>query len=313
MSTIGCDAIVLIAFGGPETMQDVRPFLENVLAGRAVPGARFEEVVRHYEVIGGRSPLNELTERQARALQARLAGLGIELPVLTAMRNWKPYIRDTLGSLMDAGKQRVLGIIMAALETEASRSRYMAAVQTARQALGDAAPKVDFTPSFGSCDGFLQANAENVQAALAQLPQDARAGARLIFTAHSIPVSMAEDSPYVAQLEQAARAVAKRLGRDDYRIAYQSRSGSPDDRWLEPDINDVIKQEAASGCQQLVLCPIGFVCDHVEILYDLDVEAAKTAAEAGLSLQRAAAANDHPRFVEALAEIVKAALKDCRA
>lgn len=298
------DAVMLIAFGGPERMEDVRPFLDNVLAGRPVPQERYEEVVHHYELLGGRSPLNELTRRQASALQSRLRDAELPLPVHVGMRNWKPYLKDTLSQLYADGARRVLGMIMAAQQTEASVGRYKANVDRALHELDATSLHVDYAPGFHAARGFVEANACHIARALAQVPQPERANTELVFTAHSIPAPMARQSPYEAQLQEAAEAVAGAVGHGSYRIAYQSRSGKPEDPWLEPDINDVLVRLAADGTHHVVISPMGFVCDHVEVLYDLDVEAAQTAERVGLSIHRAAAANAHTAFIGALAELV---------
>jgi ferrochelatase len=297
----GFDAVLMLAFGGPESMDEVRPFLARVLAGRPVPPERLEEVVSHYAQIGGRSPLNEITRRQARALEAALAQAGAPLQVAIGMRNSAPFIADALSELGAAGCRRVPGLIMAAHESEASHGRYREAVEAARAKLGAAAPELHYTAGFHDHPGFIAANVEHLRAAQARMHEDARGAARIVFTAHSIPTAVAARSPYVQQIAQSAALVARELGADEPVIAYQSRSGSPRDPWLEPDINALIRARAADGERALVLCPIGFLCDHVEVLYDLDVEAAQTARDAGVTLERAQAVNVHPAFISALA------------
>jgi ferrochelatase len=302
MASSPADAVLLLAFGGPESPAEVRPFLKRVLAGRPVPPERFEQVVHHYELIGGRSPLPEITRRQADALQAHLARTGPALPVAIGMRHSAPFLRDALAELAAQGKRRVLGVILAAHESPASHGRYVEAATGALHELRPDAPELRYAKSFHDHPGFAAANAERARDALARLPVEARNDALLVFTAHSIPVASASGSPYVRQLEGGAAQVASALGHTRYRVAYQSRSGSPRDPWLEPDVNAVIRDEAAAGTRAIVLCPIGFLCDHVEVLYDLDVEAAQTAREAGVQLARARAVNDHPAFVAALAD-----------
>jgi ferrochelatase len=301
------DAVMLLAFGGPESMDEVRPFLRRVLEGRTIPEERFEAVVRHYEVIGGRSPLCDITRRQALALEAALARTGSPLPVVLGMRNSAPFIGDSLRELGERGAKRVLGLIMAAHESPASHGRYREAVARAQQQLGPSAPEVRFCAGFHLHPGFITANLEHLRAALLRLPEQERADAVLVFTAHSIPISVAQGSPYVAQLEQSAARVAAAFGRPEHLIAYQSRSGSPREPWLEPDVSVLIRAQAARGTRALLLCPIGFVCDHVEVLYDLDIEAAKTAREAGIALARAQAVNDAAPFIDALALRVREA------
>lgn len=314
--TRGYDAVLLLAFGGPERMEDVRPFLENVLRGRPVPKERFESVVHHYEVIGGRSPINEITAAQTGALSRALSARGVSIPVCFGMRNWSPYIRDVLSALGGEGGRRVLALILSAHDSEASIDRYTETVNAALAELGSRAPTVDYVGEqraharIYDHPGFVRAHSEHVLSAYQSLPDALRKDAKLLFTAHSIPVSMAARGAYVQQLETTARLVAKAVNVTDYALCYQSRSGSPRDPWLEPDINDVIRSEAAAGHKALVLSPIGFVCDHVEVLYDLDVEAKQIATELGVAVARARAANDHAGFIECLADLVCAKLPD---
>jgi ferrochelatase len=301
------DAVLLVAFGGPERPEDVRPFLANVLRGRRVRPERVEEVVHHYEVIGGRSPLNELTFRQARKLEAALAAGGMPLPVHVGMRNWAPYLPDTLARMAGAGVRRAVGLILAPHASEASRERYVDEVVTSCAALGARAPAIRWAGPWFTHPLFVTAMADSVVAALVTLPADRRAEAPLVFTAHSIPVAMAERGPYVAELTASARAVAERLGRSRWQVAYQSRSGDPREPWLEPDVNGALRALAAAGARDAVVVPIGFVCDHVEVLYDLDVEARATAAGLGMGFVRAGTVNDHPVFIHMLAEVVREA------
>ncbi len=299
------EAVLLIAFGGPSAPDEIRPFLRNVARGRAVPAARLEEVAHHYERMpGGRSPLNELTVRQARALAETLAADGPALPVFVGMRNWHPYLHETLAEMAGQGIRRALGIILSPLRTEASWERYLRDVAEAR-AQTPTAPEVVFAPAWFEHPQFVAAVADRCRRALDEVPPGERAATPLVFTAHSVPVPMAEASPYVADFAAAAGAVAAALGRARWSLAYQSRSGSPRDRWLEPDVNDVLKELARQGARHVVVVPLGFVCDHVEVLYDLDVEARATAATVGLALHRAAAVNDHPDFIAALADLVR--------
>jgi ferrochelatase len=305
MAPAPTDAVLLIAFGGPTAPHEIRPFLEVVTRGRRIPPARLEEVAHHYEQMpGGRSPLNELTQAQAHALTTMLAANGPALPVYVGMRNWQPWLRDTLAAMAAKGHRRALGVILSPLRTEASWERYMADVAEARSA-SPGAPEVTFAPPWFDHPGFVDAVADRCRHAFEQVPAIARAKTPLVFTAHSVPVAMAAASPYVADLTAASREVATRLGHERWSLAYQSRSGRPEEPWLEPDINEVVRGLAREGVRHAVVAPIGFVCDHVEVLYDLDVEARATAREAGLALYRAQAVNDHPAFIAALAEIVR--------
>jgi len=299
------DSVLLVAFGGPTARQEIRPFLEIVTRGRGIPAGRLEEVAHHYEQMpGGRSPLTELTFAQARGLEQALAQAGPALPVFVGMRNWHPFLHETLGEMAGKGARRALGIILSPLRTEASWERYMQDVAEARARVARA-PEVGFAPAWFEYPRFVAAVADRTRTALGEIPQDTRASTPLVFTAHSVPVAMAEASPYVSDLTAAARAVARRLGHARWSVAYQSRSGSPRESWLEPDVTSVLRRLAADGERRAVVVPIGFVCDHVEVLYDLDVEARRVAAAAGLTLHRAAAVNDHPEFIAMLAELVR--------
>ncbi len=303
----GIDAVLLIAFGGPERPEEIRPFLEIVARGRRIPPERLEEVAHHYERMpGGRSPLGELTRAQARGLERALAAAGAALPVFVGMRNWHPFLDETLAAMTAAGVKRALGIILSAFRTEASWERYQGDVAAARERV-PGAPEVVFAPPWVEHPRFVEAAADRARAALAEVPADARAAVPLVFTAHSVPVAMAAASPYVADFTAAARAVAARLGHARWSLAYQSRSGGPRDPWLEPDVGDVLGRLADEGARHAVVAPIGFVCDHVEVLYDLDVEARAAAAARGLTMHRAAAVNDHPAFVAMLADLVRSA------
>ena len=299
------DAVLVVAFGGPTRAEEIRPFLANVLRGRPVPPERVEDVVRHYEAIGGRSPLNEITVRQAERLRAALEAIGSPLPVYVGMRNWEPYLAGTLARMADADVRRAVGVVLSPHACEASRERYTEAIDAARHALRARAPEIAYIAPWYDHPLFTTAVADAVTAALVAVPPAARASTPVVFTAHSIPVAMAERSSYAAEIATTARAVATRLGRERWEIAYQSRSGSPREPWLEPDVNDVIRRLAAGGAADVVVAPIGFVADHVEVLYDLDVEARATAAAAGIGFARASAVNDHPLFVQMLAERVR--------
>ena len=302
------DSVLLIAFGGPDKPEDIRPFLQIIAAGRRIPPERIEEVAHHYEAIGGRSPLTELTFLQAEGLRRVLKRAGVTVPVFVGMRNWHPFFHETLGEMKDKGHRRALGIILSAFRTEASWDRYLGEVVAACEKVGPGAPEVSYARPWFDHPRFIEAVADRVTEALSAIPGGSRKATPLIFTAHSVPTAMADGSPYVAQFMAASRAVAARLGHPRWSVAYQSRSGSPRDSWLEPDIADVLGRLAGEGVGDVVVSPIGFVCDHVEVLYDLGVEARRLATKLGLSLHRAAAVNDHPAFIEMLADLVKAGL-----
>jgi protoporphyrin/coproporphyrin ferrochelatase len=300
-------AVLIVSFGGPQGMADIRPFLANVLRGRRIPPERVEEVAHHYESFGGVSPITGLTRQQAQGLQQRLASAGVPLPVYVGMRNWHPLIPDTLREMSEAGVRRAIGVVTAAQHSYSSCQQYRENVAEARAALrASGRPDVDITwiDSWFDHELFVEANAAHVRDALARLPADLQPRARLIFTAHSIPTEMAEASQYRQQLHAGATKVAERAGMRDWVLAYQSRSGRPQDPWLEPDICDYLRREGAAGLQAAVICPIGFVCDHVEVLWDLDREAAAVCGEIGVPMARAEAVNADPRFIEMLADLV---------
>jgi len=301
---MAADAVLLIAFGGPTRPEEIRPFLANVAQGRAIPAARLEEVVHHYELIGGRSPLNELTFRQAAALAACLRERGDQRRVYVGMRNWAPWIADTLATMADDGVRGAVTVLLSPHATEASRARYVEALDAGRARLGPRAPALRFVAPWFVHPGFVGAAAARAADALAMLPASRRDEATIVFTAHSVPTAMAAESPYVAEITASAHAVAERLHQRRWQLAWQSRSGSPREPWLEPDVNDVLRAVASSGVADVVVVPIGFVCDHVEVLYDLDVEARATAAALGLGFARAATVSDHPEFIAALADVV---------
>mgnify|MGYP001372805436 CR=1 FL=1 len=302
------DAVLLIAFGGPTAPHEIRPFLQNVTRGRPIPPARLEEVAHHYEKMGGRSPLNELTLRQADALRARLAHDGLPLPVYVGMRNWHPFLAETLRGMRDAGVTRAFGIILSAHDSEAGWQRYAHDVVAAQAEIrddGEPCPEVELAPNWHDAEGYVAAAAARIAAALDTIPADERSATPIVFTAHSIPTAMASTSRYVEQFTHSARLVAERLGHAPWQLAYQSRSGRPQDPWLEPDINLVVEQLAAAAVRRVVVAPIGFVCDHVEVLYDLDDEAQATAARCGIQMTRAGTVSDHPDFVAMLAKLVE--------
>ncbi|MGA8570270.1 MAG: ferrochelatase [Candidatus Binataceae bacterium] len=299
--------VILLGFGGPRSPAEIRPFLDRVTAGRPIPRERYEEVVHHYEAIGGRSPFNEITERQAAALREWLAREGVKISVVLGMRNTPPWLEDALGELGRSGVRRALGFVLAAHRCEASWDRYLRNVDEASEQIGTAAPVVDYLGEWHAHPLFIEAAADRVGDALAHLEPAARDRARLIFTAHSIPAAMAAASPYVEQLRESAQLVTESLGMREWTLAFQSRSGSPRDPWLEPDVCDVLR--GFKG-QRVVVAPIGFICDHVEVLYDLDIEAARVAREASVTMVRAATVGEHPRFIEMIATLIRERLRE---
>ena len=300
------DAVLLISFGGPQGPDDIRPFLANVLRGRRVAPERVEEVAHHYELFGGVSPITEITRRQAAGLEARLTAAGHSLPVYVGMRNWHPFLADTFRDMRAAGVRRAVGFIAAAQHSYSSCEQYRENVSAARAALRSDGPDIDVTyvSSWFDHPLFIAANAAHVRDALQKLPGRVRSSARLICTAHSIPLPMADRSRYREQLKETARLVAEAAGLNDWALVYQSRSGRPQDPWLEPDVSDYLRAERQKGLAAAVISPIGFVCDHIEVLYDLDTEAAQVCRDIGLPMARAEAVNDDPLFLDMMADVV---------
>jgi ferrochelatase len=265
-----------------------------------------EEVAHHYEAVGGRSPYNELTSRQAEALQARLAQEGTPRPVYVGMRNWHPYLQDTIAGMQRDGRRRAVGVILAAHRSPSSDQQYRLNVERAREANGGAGPEVEYLEPWHMHPLFLEAQAARIEEATGHARGHWPAHVPLVFTAHSIPVSMAQVSRYAEEIQESAAGVALILGAKTWSVAYQSRSGDLRTPWLEPDVNDVIRELAAGGVRELAVVPIGFLCDHVEVLFDLDVETRQTAADHGVRFYRAGTVGDHPAFIRMLAELVAA-------
>ena len=304
-------AVLLIGFGGPTRSDEIRPFLDNVLRGRRVPPGRIEEVAHHYELIGGRSPFNELTFRQAEGLRRLLETEGPRIPVYVGLRNWHPLLADVLEQMTGDGVRRAVGVILAPHQGEASWGRYQEAVREAgisvQEKLGRPAPAVDYCEPWFAHPDFVGAVADRVRGQWNRIPSRDRLKTRLLFTAHSVPSRF--DRPYVDQLRESCRAVASVLEISEWDLVYQSRSGGPRDPWLEPDVCDVIESLGTNKCPGVFLVPIGFVCDHVEVLYDLDVEARQVARKWKMGFSRAQTVNDHPRFIQMLADVVRRALE----
>jgi ferrochelatase len=299
------DAILLISFGGPERTEDVIPFLENVLRGKNVPRERMLAVAEHYYRFGGKSPINEQNRQLIAALQSELDQNGPRLPIYWGNRNWHPMLVDTLRQMRADGVRRALAFITSAYSSYSSCRQYRENVAAAQIAVGEGAPVVDKIRVFFNHPGYIEATADRVGAALQQIPEAGRASAHVIFTAHSIPSSMAQGCKYVAQLEEASRLLSERLGRSQYKLVFQSRSGPASQPWLEPDVLDYLRAlKAHGGVTDVVIVPIGFVSDHMEILYDLDTEAKTLCAELGLRMVRAATVGTHPRFVRMIRELI---------
>ncbi|HEY6960522.1 MAG TPA: ferrochelatase [Gaiellaceae bacterium] len=291
------DAIVVVSFGGPEGMGDVMPFLENVTRGRGVPHERLLEVAHHYELFGGVSPINDQNRELIAALEVELRAHGVDLPVYFGNRNWHPFLADTVREMRDDGVRRALAFLTSAYSSYSGCRQYRENVFDAQQAVGDDAPEIARLRMLYNHPGFVEANAERVREALALVPD----GSHVAFTAHSIPLAMARNCAYETQLRETARLVAEAVGVEQWQLVYQSRSGPPQVPWLEPDIVDHIEALDAQG---VVVAPIGFVSDHLEVRYDLDVEARDAAEARGLPFARAGTAGTHPAFVAAIREAI---------
>ncbi len=301
------DAVLVVSFGGPDGPADIRPFLANVLRGRRVSPERVEEVAHHYERFGGVSPLTRLTMNQAAGLQDRLESARLPLPVFVGMRNWHPLLADTLSEMSRAGVRRAIGFIAAAHHSYSSCTQYRENVRDARAVLRDrglADIDITYVPSWYDHPLLIATLVQHVREALERLPAEFRDRARLVFTAHSIPTPMAMSCRYAEQLVTTARLVAESLGRDDWALVYQSRSGRPQDPWLEPDVCDYLREQRGKGLEAVVLVPVGFLCDHIEVLYDLDHEAAGVCRELELPVARAETVNDDPIFIDMMADVV---------
>ena len=298
------DAILVVSFGGPEGMDEVLPFLENVLRGKNIPRERMLQVAKHYELFGGVSPINEQNRQMITALKKELKTSGPDIPIYFGNRNWHPLLADTIRQMRDDGIQNALAFVTSAYSSYSSCRQYLENIAEARSVVGEGAPRVEKIRAFYNHPLFIQANVENVRAALQKIPAARRTGAYLIFTAHSIPISMAKNCDYEAQLMETSRLVAEGLGVTHWRLVFQSRSGSPAQPWLGPDICDYLRGMRAAGVIDVVVAPIGFVSDHMEIIYDLDTEVMALYRELGVNMIRAATAGTHPLFIEMIRELI---------
>ena len=298
------DAVLFVSFGGPDGPDDVMPFLENVLRGRNVPRERMLEVAEHYQHFDGKSPINEQNRQLIAALRAELDRGGPRLPIYWGNRNWHPLLGDTLREMADAGVKRAIAFVTSGFSCYSGCRQYRENIAAAREPLGERAPVVDKIRVFFNHPGFVEPMAENVRRAIEQLPAEAAGDVPVLFTAHSIPMSMADTSKYVPQLKESCRLVAEAAGVADWKLVYQSRSGPPTQPWLDPDICDEIRTRHAAGCRSLVIAPIGFISDHMEVLYDLDTEAADLFRELGVSLARAATVGTAAPFVAMIRDLI---------
>jgi ferrochelatase len=304
------DALLLLSFGGPERREDVIPFLENVLQGKRVPRERLEAVAEHYYHFGGKSPINDQNRALLEALRGELEREGPRLPIYWGNLHWHPMVGDTVRQMRDDGVQRAVVFATAGYSSQASCRKYWEALDRAQGEAGEGAPALEKLRPFYNHPGFVEPMAERLAAAYGELSERAPA----VFTAHSIPVSMAEASgppdrrsergEYVAQLEEACRLVAERAGVPDWKLVFQSRSGPPSQPWLEPDVLDHLRALHEQGTRAAVVAPIGFISDHMEVCWDLDEEARELAGELGMTMVRAGTVGTHPAFVSMIRELV---------
>jgi ferrochelatase len=301
------DALLVVSFGGPEKPDDVLPFLENVLRGKPVPRERMLEVAEHYHHFNGVSPINEHVRQLIEALRAELKECGIDLPIYWGNRNWHPLLPDTLQKMKQDGVKRALAFMTSAYSSYSGCRQYRENVEQAQQQAGEGSPQIDKIRVFYNHPGFIAANVDRIQAAISTLSAENRPTIRIAFTAHSIPMSMANNCHYVKQLEETCRLIAEELKvpADRWRLVYQSRSGRPEDPWLEPDIGDHIRDLHANGAKSVVVAPVGFLSDHIEVLFDLDEEAKGICDELGMEMARSETPGTHPAFVSCIRELIE--------
>ncbi|HEY2960904.1 MAG TPA: ferrochelatase [Pyrinomonadaceae bacterium] len=304
------DALLVVSFGGPEGMDDVIPFLENVLRGRNVPRERMLSVAHHYEMLGGVSPINQQNRNLIAALKEELERHGPKLPIYWGNRNWHPLLPDTLRQMTADGVRHALAFVTSAYSSFSSCRQYRQNIADAQTAVGPQAPHIDKLRAFYNHPLFIEANVDHIRSAWSRLDNDARPNAQLVFTAHSIPEAMAATCEYASQLEEAGQLIAEAVGSKRWRVVYQSRSGAPSQPWLAPDILDYLRELHAQEIRNVVVAPIGFVSEHMEIVYDLDYEAQNLAQELGMKMVRAATAGTHPAFVRMIRELMLERIDD---
>lgn len=299
------DSVILVSFGGPEQRADVMPFLENVVRGKNVPPERLKEVAVHYNHFDGKSPINDQNRALLAALKEELARAEIDLPVYWGNRNWHPLLEDTLREMRDDGKRKAIAFVTSAYSSYSGCRQYRENIEQARQELGEGAPTIDKLRVFYNHPAFIEANVDRLLAALETLPKERRECARVAFSAHSIPDAMAATCDYVAQLEETARLVAEGARHERWQLVYQSRSGPPHVPWLGPDILEHLDALSQINVKDVIVAPIGFISDHMEVVWDLDHEAQEHATNLGISLTRAETVGTHPAFVGMIRELIE--------
>ncbi len=298
------EALLIVSFGGPECRDDVMPFLENVLRGRNIPRERMLEVAEHYYHFDGVSPINAQIRAMIAALQKEFDENGVALPIYWGNRNWHPMLADTIQQMVDDGIESALTFVTSAFSCYSGCRQYRENVMAACDAVGPDAPQFGKLRVFFNHPGFITAMVDRVRAALAELPADQRESAFVVYTAHSIPLAMAAGAKYEIQLLEAARLVNEQIGENPWKLVYQSRSGPPTQPWLEPDVCDYLRELHAGGQSHVVVVPIGFLSDHMEVLFDLDTEAKGLCEALGMTMVRAGTAGTHPAFIRMIRQLV---------
>jgi len=304
------DAILVVSFGGPESREDVIPFLENVLRGRNVPRERMLAVAEHYYHFDGKSPINQQTRELIAALENELAEHTLsqnapKLPVYWGNRNWHPMLAETLRQMRQDGIKRALAFVTSAYSSYSGCRQYREDIARAQNEIGEGAPQIDKLRPFFNHPGFIEATEDRLRDALQKIPADARHNVQIIYVAHSIPLSMANTSDYVLQLEEVRKLISARLGIANDALVYQSRSGAPGQPWLEPDILEYLREvKARNSASAVVLAPISFISDHMEVLYDLDIEARQLCDSLALPMSRAKTVGVHPKFIAMIRELI---------
>ncbi len=299
------DAILVVSFGGPEGHDDVIPFLENVLRGRNVPPERMRAVAEHYYHFDGKSPINQQTRELIAALKDELAQHALKLPVYWGNRNWHPMLADTLRQMKNDGIKRALAFVTSAYSSYSGCRQYREDIARAQAEVGEGAPQVDKLRAFFNHPGFLGATEDRLTEALAQIPSSARQNVQVVYVAHSIPLSMASTCDYVQQLEEVRRLASNAIGIKNDALVYQSRSGAPGQPWLEPDILDYLREVKEKNlASAVVIAPVSFISDHMEVLYDLDIEAKQLCDSLALPMARAKTVGVHPKFIAMIRELI---------
>ncbi len=299
------DAILMMSFGGPEGMNDVMPFLDNVLRGRGVPEERKREVAHHYEMFGGVSPINRQNSALREALVAELCRRGITTPVYLGNRNWKPFVGDVVREMRDTGVKKFLAFVTSGFSCYSGCRQYREDMMRACEALGEGGPSFDKIRVYYNHPDFIRVCADHWEQARDRFPAARREHIHTAFTAHSIPQTMADKCDYAVQLENTCELAAEMAGITNWKLVYQSRSGPPHQPWLGPDICDHIRELHGRGVREIIVHPVGFISDHMEVMYDLDHEAIDLCHELGITMHRAATPGTHPLFVSMIADLIE--------